>query len=41
MEVPVKRLMQGLYVEDVVSFEAMQNPKSMEIFIRIAEEENS
>lgn len=41
MEVPVKRLMQGLYVEDVVSFESMQNPKSMEIFIRIAEEENS
>lgn len=41
MEVPVKRLMQGLCVEDVVSFEAMQNPKSMEIFIRIAEEENS
>ena len=40
MEVPVKRLIQGVSAEKVVSVETMQNPKSIDVFIRIAQEEN-
>ncbi len=38
LEVPVKRILQGMRPSDVVSLEAVQNPEALEQFRRLAEE---
>lgn len=38
LEVPVKRILQGMSASDVVSLEAVQNPQALEPFRRLAEQ---
>ncbi|EQD33094.1 acetoacetyl-CoA synthetase, partial [mine drainage metagenome] len=38
LEIPVKRILQGMSPGDVVSLEAVQNPRALEPFVRLAAE---